>query len=175
LGRLARCTRCHALLQPFYGSYPPGYLAKLNALFPAAPQTIRDRGLIAADILHVFSGTLPPGPYQRLDIDPTSDAELIGSVYNVRKLVLGRRPFRLVLADPPYSAADAAHYETAMVDRRRAIAALAQVTRVGGHLVWLDTVWPMHSKTQWVTVGRITIVRSTNHRIRMATIFERAA
>lgn len=158
-----------------YGAYPPGYVKRVMALFPTAPQTLRDRGLEAADILHAFSGSLPAGPYVRLDINPDTGAEYIGSVYDVAKMLLGRRVFRLVLADPPYSAADAAHYETAGIDRRRALAALAQVTRVGGHLVWLDVCWPMHRKMQWTTVGRITIVRSTNHRIRMCTIFERAA
>lgn len=50
-----------------------------------------------------------------------------------------------------------------------------KVTKPGGHLVWLDVCWPMHRKVEWVTVGRIAIVRSTNHRVRMATIFERCA
>ncbi|MND07635.1 hypothetical protein D3C83_297470 [compost metagenome] len=55
------------------------------------------------------------------------------------------------------------------------MAAIARVTIVGGHLVWLDTTWPMHRKAEWRTVGRITIVRSTNHRVRMISIFERQA
>lgn len=42
-------------------------------------------------------------------------------------------------------------------------------------LVWLDVVWPMFRKSEWRTVGRITVIRSTNHRARIATIFERVA
>jgi hypothetical protein len=147
----------------FYGSYPPGYLERVDALFPDA---------LSIRTLHVFSGSLPSSRAWRLDINPKNEPDVVGSVYEVAHLFPGQS-FDLLLADPPYSAADAAKYETAMVDRRRALAALAQVTRVGGHLVWLDTVWPMHRKAEWLTVGRITIVRSTNHRIRMATIFER--
>ena len=68
------------------------------------------------------------------------------------------------------------HEEQALtIDRLRATSALASVTKPGGHLVWLDTCWPQHRKTEWLTVGRITIVRSTNHGLREATIFERAA
>jgi hypothetical protein len=159
----------------YYGAYPPGYIARVLALFPTAPQSIRDRGLEARDVLHAFSGSLPPGPYVRLDINPATEPDVVGSVYDAAKLWLGRRPFRLTMADPAYSAADSERYGTPAIDRRRATAALARVTKAGGHLVWLDVCWPMHRKTEWKTVGRIAIVRSTNHRIRMATIFERAA
>jgi hypothetical protein len=159
----------------YFGAYPRGYVKRVMALFPTAPQTLRDRGLEAKTILHAFSGSLPPGAYVRLDINAEMSPEYIGSVYDVSKLFLGRRPFRLVLADPPYSAVHSLKYGTPMIDRRRATAALARVTQPGGHLVWLDQVWPMHRKDQWLTVGRIAIVRSTNHVVRMATIFERAA
>lgn len=150
----------------YYGAYPPSYLKRVMALFP-------DVGL-GALILHAFSGSLPAGDYTRLDSNPRVRPDLVGSVYDVERLFVGQR-FRLVLADPPYSAADAVRYETAAIDRRRATAALARVTSPGGHLCWLDTCWPMHSKRDWRTVGRIAITRSTNHRLRDLTIFERVA
>lgn len=62
-----------------------------------------------------------------------------------------------------------------MVNRRAVLAALANITVEGGHLVWLDTVWPMHRKAQWRTVGRIALTRSTNHRVRDISIFERTS
>lgn len=146
----------------FYGAYPHGYLPRVMALFP-------DVG--AGATLHVFSGSLPPGPYTRCDL--RQDAELRCSVYDLpeRATVF----YRLILADPPYSADDASEYDTPMVDRRRAMAALARVTAPGGHLVWLDTCWPMHRKDEWATVGRILLQRSTNHRARVVSIFERLA
>jgi hypothetical protein len=105
--------------------------------------------------------------------------ELVGDVLNCRELVDAVLPqgtrFDLVTADPPYSSQDAEHYQTPMIDRRKVMAALADVTFRGGHLVWLDTVWPMHSKTQWITVGRICLVRSTNHRVRLVSIFQRVS
>jgi hypothetical protein len=149
----------------YYGAYPPGFLERVGALFSDVP---------AADTLHAFSGSLPAGGYTRLDVNPALEPDAVGSVYEAAA-VLGGRRFELVVADPPYSAADAVRYATPMIDRRRAVAALADVVRPGGHMVWLDTVWPMHSKKQWLTVGRIALVRSTNHRARLVSIFERTA
>lgn len=147
----------------FYGAYPPRFVERVLALFP----DIR----YPDEILHVFSGSLPKGNYSRCD--SRQEAEFRCSVYDLPIVSAGT--WRLIISDPPYSAADAAHYETAPVDRRRSMAALAEVTSIGGHLCWLDTCWPMHSKKQWVTVGRIMVQRSTNHRVRALTIFERVA
>lgn len=155
----------------FYGEYPPSYVDRVMALFPDVDED---------SVLHAFSGSVPAGRYLRLDSNPAHRPDLLGSVYDVRALLDQDYPdprysAQLVLADPPYSAADAEQYETAMVDRRRAMAALSEVVGVGRHLVWLDCVWPMHRKTEWRTVGRIALIRSTNHRIRLISIFERQA
>lgn len=153
----------------FYGAYPPGYLARVMALFPDFPDEATRHEQLPT--LHVFSGSLPAGPYLRCDI--RQPAELQKSVYDLDPDKDGS--YSLVFADPPYSASDAERYDTPMVDRRRALAALARITAVGGFLVWLDCVWPMHRKTDWRTVGRITLIRSTNHRVRLVSIFERSA
>jgi hypothetical protein len=148
-----------------YGAYPRGYVERIMALFPDKQQ-----------ILHVFSGSVPAGPYTRLDLVNRTDNDmgfLQGDVYQVGHLFPNFHQFDLILADPPYTPADALKYKTPMVNRVRAMSALSDIMVIGGHLVWLDTVWPMHSKTQWVTVGRITVIRSTAHRVRVAHIFER--
>jgi hypothetical protein len=146
---------------PLYGAYPHGYLPRVQALFPDL--------MYGATVLHAFSGSVPPGPYLRCDL--RGDVELRRSVLQLPD-VLGP-VFDLVLADPPYSAEDATHYGTPMIDRRLAMEALAKVTVSGGYLVWLDTCWPQHRKVLWRTAGRILVQRSTNHRVRVATIFER--
>lgn len=151
----------------YYGSYPPKFLERVGALFPDV-EPITDGRLTT---LHAFSGSLPEGPYVRCDLVQPSECQC--NVYDLDPSSAGT--FDLVLADPPYSSADAEKYETAGVDRLRATAALARVTRPGGHLVWLDCVWPMFSKRDWRTVGRITFIRSTNHRVRLISIFERRA
>jgi hypothetical protein len=151
----------------FYGAYPPGYLPRICALFPDVD---------GDHTLHVFAGSLPPGPYVRLDMvrDELRQPDVVGDVLEVDRLFAGRR-FQLVMADPPYSAGDAEYYETPMISRRKVIGALADVVVPGGFLVWLDCVWPMHRKAEWRTVGRIGLIRCTNHRVRMVSIFQRRA
>lgn len=159
----------------FYGAYPAGFLDRLMALMGDVPFTRVVGGFHVQNILHVFSGSLPAGPYVRLDLHRDREAEYHGSVYDAAG-IFGLRPkFGLVIADPPYTGADAVKYETPMVNRGRAMRAIADITLPGGHLAWLDTVWPMHRKDQWTTVGRITVIRSTNHRVRLLSIFERVA
>lgn len=152
-----------------YGSYPHGYLDRLMALYP---------DIAGADILHAFSGSLPPGDYSRVDlVDRVGVPDLRFhqmSVYDVAQAWPSPQ-FRLVAADPIYSREDAKRYGTPPVDRFRATAALASVTHPGGFCAWLDTCWPMHNKSQWVTVGRIAVTRSTNHRLRDLSIFERVS
>lgn len=146
----------------YYGAYPKGYLQRVAALYPEVD---------ARDILHAFSGSLPAGRYTRLDLNPKLGPELVGNVYEVASLT--PRRFQLVIADPQYSAEDGKKYGTPPLDRGRAIRALAAVTRPGGHLVWLDTTWPMHRKADWHYYGAIEIRRSTNHRLRGVSLFER--
>lgn len=150
----------------YYGAYPPGYLDRVRALFPDVPP---------AGTLHVFAGLVPPAAGVRLDLNPAVAPDVVGSVYDAPQLLAGRGRFSLVVADPPYTARDAARYGAGPLDRRRALAALAGVTAARWFLVWLDAVWPMHNKREWLTVGRIFVQRSTNHRVRVCSLFERVA
>lgn len=145
---------------PLYGAYPYGYLPRIQALFP-------DRS--GSMVLHAFAGSVPVGPYLRCDVQ--GDVEVKCSVLDLPNEVPAI--FDLVLADPPYSAEDAKKYGTPMIDRRLCLEALAAITVPGGFLIWLDTCWPQHRKDMWRTAGRVFVQRSTNHRIRVATIFER--
>jgi len=146
----------------FYGAYPRGYLDRVMALFPDVQNCGR--------ILHAFSGSMPESDnYDRCDL--MQGAEYQCNVYDLPGKT--DKKYDLILADPPYSAKDAKEYGTPGVDRGRALSALADVADEGCHLGWLDTCWPMHSKKQWVTVGRIFIQRSTNHRVRLLSLFQR--
>lgn len=148
----------------YHGEYPPGLVARVMVLFPDVP---------VRQVLHVFSGSLPPGPYTRCDRNPTNGAELVCDVLELPRRT--PRCWRLAMADPPYSSEDARRYGTRMVHRGRVVRALARVVVAGGHLAWLDEMWPMHSLTQWRTVMRISIVTSTNRRLRDVSVFERRA
>lgn len=156
----------YANATPYYGAFPRTFLDRLMALFP-------DMG--PHDILHVFSGSLPAGPYTRVDCNPLLEPDVVGDVLEVKALFADRAPFGLVIADPPYSDDDAKKYQVVMIDRGKVTRALAEVVRPGGYLAWIDCVWPMHTKDQWVTVGRVLVQRSTNHRVRVLSLFERVA
>jgi len=77
-----------------------------------------------------------------------------------------------VLADPPYSVEDAEHYQTSMIKRNKVMRALQRLPS-GAHVVWLDQVLPMYRKDQFVLEGVIGMVKSTNHRFRVITIFRK--
>src|SRR5690606_20810712 len=85
----------------FYGQYPKGYEARVLALFPDVLSPPADP---SGQRLHVFSGSLPPGPYARCDLK--QPAEYQCSVYDLPRHA-GVLRWPLVLADPPYSKSDA--------------------------------------------------------------------
>lgn len=181
---------CYKNPNKLYGAHPRGYLERVMSMFPDAEQ-----------VLHAFSGGLTlaeadaalaksQNQLRKSASDcPRRNIELVdlvsgeGRTPTVAMDILeycrlwpraGAVPFDLVMADPPYSAADAKLYGTPMVDRKKVMRSLREVTRTGGNLVWLDQVWPMHRKQDWRCWGQIGLVRSTNHRVRLVSFFEAA-
>lgn len=143
----------------YYGAYPPGYLPRLMALFP-------DCGTV----LHLFSGSLPKGPYTRLDSNPANQPEVVADAHTM-DTILPLNYFDLLCADPPYSKEDAVHYGTPMVNRRLVLQQAHRVLKPGGFLAWMDTILPMYRKAQWQHWGNLTLIRSTNHRVRLVSLF----
>ena len=145
----------------YYGSYPPGYLKRIMAMFPDAER-----------VLHLFSGSLPPGDYDRLDINPKLKPEICADAERLSEFV---KPgyYDLILADPPYSEEDASHYGYPLVNRNKVVKEVAKVLRKGGYLIWLDQVLPMFSKKELLFCGAIGIIRSTNHRFRVCAWFKK--
>ena len=80
--------------------------------------------------------------------------------------------YDLVLADPPYSIEDAERYQTTMVKRNVVMSALRGLSP-GAHVVWLDQVFPMYRKDIFSVEAVIGMVKSTNHRFRVITVFKR--
>ena len=79
--------------------------------------------------------------------------------------------FGLILSDPPYSYEDAEHYGTVMIARNKVLAECVTILQPGGFLVWLDQALPMFRKRELEMCGAIGVVRSTNHRFRIASFF----
>lgn len=161
-----------------YGAYPPRYLKRMLALFP---------DVRPARTLHLFAGCVPeaPGPdaphvsmrdERWVRVDRSFDRDPRPTAYaDAMALPLVCGSMALTLADPPYTDADAERYGTPMPNRKTAVHEAARVTAPRGFLVWLDTTLPMYRKREWRHVGNVTVIRSTNHRYRVAAIFERQA
>ena len=148
----------------YYGGYPAGYLRRIKALFPDKK-----------NVLHLFSGKVDTEafPGKTVDINPERGADYMDDAQTLEKVPLEQ--FDLVLADPPYSVEDCEHYGTTMVSRNKVVQALGSRLPEGAHVVWLDQVLPMFKKTRLELEATIGMVKSTNHRFRVVTIFKRVA
>jgi hypothetical protein len=145
----------------YYGGYPHGYLKRVKALFPDKQRA-----------LHVFSGRVDQSawPGDTVDLDPAAEPTYIDDAQSLSAVPLST--YDIILADPPYSVEDSEHYKPTMVKRNKVMRALAAAP-TGTTVVWLDQVLPMYRKDQWRIIGVIGMVKSTNHRFRVVTIFER--
>lgn len=145
-----------------YGAYPHGYLKRIKLLFPDKQKT-----------LHLFSGmvdtTLFPG--KTVDINSDRNPDYVDDAHTLEHVPL--EEFDLILADPPYSVEDCDHYQTTMIKRNVVMRNLGERLKSGAHVVWLDQVLPMYKKVNLKTIGYIGMVKSTNHRFRVITIFEK--
>lgn len=146
----------------YYGGYPATYLRRVRALFPDKKRA-----------LHVFSGRVDQSEFPGDTVDLNEDVQptFLDDAQSLERVPVEN--YDIVLADPPYSVEDAEHYKPSMVKRNKVMAALGKKARAGTHVVWLDQVLPMYRKDQWKVVGVIGMSKSTNHRFRVVTIFER--
>lgn len=146
----------------YYGGYPAGYLKRIAALFP-------DR----RRVLHVFSGKvdLDAMPGDTVDCNPALQPTYVADAHDLSGVPL--HLYDLVLCDPPYSVEDAERYQTTMVKRNVVMRSLAAGLTPGARVVWLDQVLPMYRKDEWDVEAVIGMVKSTNHRFRVTTIFRR--
>lgn len=145
----------------YYGGYPAGYLRRIRALFPDKQR-----------VLHLFSGKvdLAALPGDTVDINPDLRPTFVDDAQRLERVPLA--DYDLILADPPYSIEDAERYQTTMIKRNVVLRAL-QATAAGTHVVWLDQVLPMYRKDAFAIDAVIGMVKSTNHRFRVVTIFRR--
>lgn len=144
----------------FYGGYPAGYLRRIKTLFPDKTK-----------VLHLFSGkvdkTILDGT--TVDINPDLQPDIVDDAQTLSRVPV--EDFDLILCDPPYSIEDAERYQTTMVNRNRVMAVLGLRISSNTHIVWLDQVLPMFRKDNVKIEAAIGMVKSTNHRFRMITIF----
>lgn len=139
-----------------YGSYPHGYLQRINALFP---------DITNENTLHLFGGSLDKNKYNVVEINDGNDVNDLS--------FLGDLKFQLIIADPPYSIEDCDRYGCCMINRNKVLKEASKYLVKGGFIVWLDQVLPMYKKVDIKPVAYIGMVKSTNHRFRVITIFQK--
>lgn len=151
----------YAVRSAYYGGYPAGYLRRIRALFPDKRR-----------VLHLFSGRVDTEalPGDTVDINPALSPTYVDDAQTLEAVPLER--YDLVLADPPYSIEDAERYRTTMIKRNVVMSALQRLP-TGAHVAWLDQVLPMYRKDAFDIDGVIGMVKSTNHRFRVVTLFRR--
>lgn len=145
----------------YYGGYPATYLRRIKAMFPDKKR-----------VLHLFSGKvdLAALPGDTVDINNDLSPTYVDDAQRLTEVPL--EDYDLILADPPYSIEDCERYQTTMVKRNLVMRAL-QMTSIGTHIVWLDQVLPQYTKLHFSLEACIGIMKSTNHRFRMITVFRR--
>lgn len=152
----------------YYGAYPPMYLKRVENMFPYN----------VYKVLHLFSGSLPKGNYDRFDIKPELNPEILGDAEILSYHISQNKGhseyiYDVILADPPYLEQDAVKYNTPMPNKKLVIEECYKVLNTHGYLIWLDCSLPMFRKDMWNVVGLIAVIRSTNHRIRLSVIFQK--
>jgi hypothetical protein len=145
-----------------YGGYPHGYLKRIKALFPDKTRT-----------LHLFSGKVDTAlfPGVTVDINPEYKPDIVDDAQTLEKVPL--ETFDLVMADPAYSVEDCLHYGSTMVQRNKVMRILGGRLTSGCHVIWLDQVLPLYRKDCFAVEAYIGMVKSTNHRFRVITIFRK--
>jgi hypothetical protein len=145
----------------YYGGYPAGYLRRIRSMFPDKRR-----------VLHLFSGKVDTDvlPGDTVDINPKLKPTYVDDAQTLERVPVG--DYDLIMADPPYSIEDAERYQTTMVKRNSVMRALQRAS-AGTHIVWLDQVLPMYRKDIFAIGAVIGMVKSTNHRFRVVTVFER--
>lgn len=182
---LARAKLTHG--QKYYGAYLGGFPERARVLLGV---TLND------PVLHVCGGKSKFYPYKRgfgpndatIDLDPVLDPDFVGDVREPLPLQnLGPLDtadpdspdlmdlWPAILADPPYSEADAKSYSPG-ADKYPNPNALVRncinSVRVGGRVGFLHYIWPACPKNA-MEVAIIAVKCGRNGRARQLTVLER--
>jgi len=146
----------------YYGAYPPMYWKRIQTFIKPSDK-----------VVHLFSGSLQSGNYVRVDMDKEQNPDVLCKAEDVENHI-EHNSVDIVFADPPYSKADSdIGYKSNYPNKKKTLHSVHKILKKGGLVFWLDTALPMFRKTEYKLVGTIAIIISTNHRIRLVSVFER--
>ena len=146
----------------YYGAYPPMYWKRIQSFIKEEDK-----------IVHLFSGSLQKGHYIRVDINPDMNPDICCKAEEIENYI-EHNSVDIVFADPPYTKADSnIGYKGKFPNKKNTLHSLHKILKINGLIFWLDTCLPMFRKTEYELIGVITIIISTNHRVRLVSIFKK--
>jgi hypothetical protein len=156
----------------YYGAYPSGFLERARALL----------GVTLADsVLHVCGGRVRDYPFRglgpndkTLDLDEQLAPDFVLDLTTVKALPNPR--WAAILADPPYTEADADEYSHGrkyLPNANELLALCLSGVRAGGRVGMLHYLWPRPPKTAR-SVAVVGVLVGFSNRIRCFSVFERA-
>lgn len=166
---------------PYYGAYPSGFLGRARAILGVS---------IYDPLLHVCGGRVKDYPFAGLgpndrtvDLDPALAPDFL---MDVRELGPGQPPhygvnndelWPAVLADPPYTSADAARYapgSDVLPRPNDLLRRCLSIVRPGGRVGFLHYKVPRPPKDA-LFVALISVWCGYDNNIRAFSVFERAS
>lgn len=146
----------------YYGAYPPMYWKRIQSFINPNDK-----------ILHLFSGSLEAGNHIRVDMNPDMKPDIVCKSEELHNHIQ-ENSIDIIFADPPYTKADSdIGYKGNYPNKKQTLHSCYKVLKSGGLVIWLDTALPMFRKTEFKIIGTITIIISTNHRVRLTSIFQK--
>lgn len=158
----------------YYGAYPNGFLERALPLVGASDQD---------PVLHLCGGRAKDYPNKRLvanavtvDVDPATQPDHLGDLTLGTPQTLIGHGFRAVIADPPYTEADHAHY----ANQGAGLPTANQILRLallhvpeGGRVGVLHYAWPSPPKKLARSIACVGVICGFNNRMRCFSVFER--
>lgn len=171
----------------YYGAYPSGFLERARALLGVTPFD---------PVLHVCGGRAREYPAkprgfgprdQTLDLDAALEPDFVQAATDPLPLCFVSEYWPALIADPPYTETDAAHYAPgakAFPSANKILRNMLDVVRPGGRVGMLHYLVPQppssEAKRNPVAydvrfVACISIFCGFNNRLRAFSVFEREA